>query len=313
MCATLSAPDWVRRFEAGSAADDGVAASGATAAPLAPGFAPTVWFQGFGAWGNVFGNGNAATVRTGIAGGFGGADVALDQTWRLGIVGGYSRSTLKVAARSTSGTIDNYDLGAYLGGRFGAVGLKAGVTHTWHDIAMRRTVAFPGFSEANNAGYRAATTQVFGEASYTARFDRLSVEPFAGLAYVHVGAGGATESGVDAALAIAPRDTDTVFSSLGLRLGGRFDPMPYLSITPSLSFAWVHAFGDVAPSATASFASGSRPFAVAGAPFARDSAQIGASIDVGLGDSAVLSATYGGQFGRGLQENTFRGRLTLRF
>ena len=288
-------------------------AAGPTTAALAPGFTPVAWFQGFGAWGNAWGDGNTATVSSGIAGGFGGVDVALDDHWRVGLLGGYSRSTLKVAARGSTGGIDNYDLGLYAGARYGDVGVRLGATQTWHDLDLKRTVAFGNYAGTNTAGYRASTTQVFGEASYAIHFDRVTAEPFAGLAYVHTGTGGPTERGSTSALAVDVRDMDTVLSSLGLRISGNLALSSDVTVRPNLSLAWQHGFGDVAPTATAAFTAGSPSFGVAGAPFARDSALIGAGLDVRLGSSATFSASYAGQFGRGVQSNAFKGRLTVSF
>ncbi len=297
----------------GQAFASSVSGTGPATAALAPGLTPTLWMQGFGAWGNAWSNGNAATVSSDIAGVFGGADVALGDNWRVGLVGGYSRTTLDVDARSSSGTIDNYDIGLYAGGRYGDLGLKAGLTYTWHDLSMTRSVAFSGYSGMNTSGYDTGTTQLFGEAGYTFRFNGVALEPFAGLAYVHLSSGSLTETGSSSALAVSTGGMDTVFSSLGLRVGAPITLVPGLTVSPSLSLAWLHAFGDVASNATMAFASGSQPFGVSGVPFARDSALIGAGLDYRLNANAVLSASYSGQFAAGLQDNAFKGALTVNF
>ncbi|WP_051356343.1 autotransporter outer membrane beta-barrel domain-containing protein [Azorhizobium doebereinerae] len=297
----------------GQALSPATAAAGPATAALAPGLTPTLWMQGFGAWGNAWGDGNAATVSSDIAGVFAGADVALGDNWRVGLMGGYSRTTLDVDARAFSGTIDNYDIGLYAGARYGDIGLKAGLSYTWHDAAMSRTVAFTGYSGINTSGYDAGTTQVFGEAGYTVRLNGATLEPFAGLAYVHLSTDGLTETGSSSALAVSMGDMDTVFSSLGLRVGTNVTLAPGVTVTPSLSLAWLHAFGDVAPAATMAFASGSQPFAVTGVPLARDSALIGAALDYRLTANAVLSASYSGQIASGIQDNAFKGALTVSF
>uniref|UniRef100_UPI003139ED66 autotransporter outer membrane beta-barrel domain-containing protein n=1 Tax=Azorhizobium sp. AG788 TaxID=2183897 RepID=UPI003139ED66 len=297
----------------GQALSPSASAAGPTTAALAPGLTPTLWMQGFGAWGNAWGNGNAATVSSDIAGVFAGADVALGDNWRIGLMGGYSRTTLDVEARASSGTIDNYDLALYAGARYGDLGLKAGVSYTWHDAAMGRTTAFTGYSGSTTGGYDASTTQLFGEAGYTFRLDAVALQPFAGLAYVHLSTDGLTETGSSSALAVTVAGMDTVFSSLGLRLGTNLTLAPGVSVTPNLSLAWLHAFGDVNPAATMAFASGSQPFAVTGVPLARDSALIGAGLDYRLTAAAVLSASYSGQFAAGLQDNAFKGALTIAF
>ena len=68
---------------------------------------------------------------------------------------GYSRSDFDVNDRASSGRSDNYHL--RLRRRpMGRAGLRGGVAYSWHDIATRRSVAMPGFSDRLKAGYAAA-------------------------------------------------------------------------------------------------------------------------------------------------------------
>ena len=53
-----------------------------------------------------------------------GLDAPLAQTWRVGVMAGYSRSDFDVNDRASSGRSDNYHLGAYGGGQWGALGLR---------------------------------------------------------------------------------------------------------------------------------------------------------------------------------------------
>ncbi len=164
----------------------GAAPGGPATAALAPGLTPTLWLQGFGSWGNNSGNLNTASVSSDIGGVFAGADVAVSDNWRVGLVGGYSQSTFQVDARNSSGSIDNYDLGLYAGGQYGAIGLRGGLTYTWHDGSMSRSVVFPGYVGGNSAGFNAGTTQLFGEVSYDVALSPAVISPYAGLAYVHL-------------------------------------------------------------------------------------------------------------------------------
>ena len=59
---------------------------------------------------------------------------------------------------------------------------------------------------------------------------------------------------------------------------------------------WRHAFGDVTPVSQLSFA-GHDPFAIAGAPLARDALIIGAGIDLAMTGNAKLEVAYDGQVG----------------
>ena len=88
-----------------------------------------------------------------------GLDAPLAQTWRVGVMAGYSRSDFDVNDRAASGRSDNYHLGAYGGGQWGGLGLRGGVAYSWHDIATRRSVAMPGFSDRLKAGYDGRSAQ----------------------------------------------------------------------------------------------------------------------------------------------------------
>lgn len=287
--------------------------SGPTAAPLTPDLTPTVWMQGFGGWDNARGDGNASTISSNIGGVFGGADVALGDNWRVGLLGGYSHTAFDVAGRSSFGSIENYDLGAYAGASFGALNLKGGASYTWHDATMRRAIAFSGYSGNATGYYDAATTQVFGEASYSLNFKDVTFQPFAGLAYVRQSSDGFTESGSSAALSGNIGSMETVFTSLGLRMGTNVTIAPDVTVTPNLNVGWLHAAGDVSPEATMALASGSQSFGVTGVPFARDSAVIGAGLDYHLSQNAVLSANYSGQFAKGIQDNTVKLGFNVKF
>jgi len=82
--------------------------------------------------------------------------------------------------------VKTYPLGGYLGGMAGAFALRGGGMWAWSNIGTSRAVVFPGFYERQKAGYKADTGQLFGEAAYPMQVWGMSLEPFAGLAYVSV-------------------------------------------------------------------------------------------------------------------------------
>ncbi len=54
----------------------------------------------------------------------------------------------------------------------------------------------------------------------------IALEPFAGLAYVHLSTNGLTETGSTSALSVSTGDMDTLFSSLGLLVGSSLATTP---------------------------------------------------------------------------------------
>ncbi|MCV9937179.1 autotransporter domain-containing protein [Boseaceae bacterium BT-24-1] len=98
------------------------------------------WGQGYGSWGRSDRDGNAARLMRSTGGLLLGADAAVFDHLRFGIIAGYSRSEFDVNNRFSSGESDNYHLGLYGGGQWGALNLRAGASYTWHDVETRRAV-----------------------------------------------------------------------------------------------------------------------------------------------------------------------------
>src|SRR5690606_7552885 len=124
----------------------------------------TLWARGFGSWSHWDSDGNAATLSRNIGGLFVGGDSEIFDNVRFGLMGGYSRSSLSVSDRASSGTVDSYTLGAYAGGEWDAFSLKGGLAHSWYSLDTSRSAAFTGFSDSLSASYNARTFQAFTEA-----------------------------------------------------------------------------------------------------------------------------------------------------
>ena len=231
--------------------------------------------------------------------------------WRVGAFAGYSTTRFNVDARNSSGTSDNYHIGAYAGTNWGSLALRSGFAYAWHDLKTTRHVAFPGFADTLKASYDAGTAQAFGELAYGFRQASVALEPFANLAYVSLRTDGLTETGGAAAQHSANSVVDATFTTLGLRASTNF-LVGATSATARGSLGWRHAFGDTLPAATLAFA-GSGPFAITGVPIAQDAAVLDLGLDFNLTRNAVLGIAYGGQFGSGVTDQTVRANFSARF
>ncbi|WP_373824618.1 autotransporter outer membrane beta-barrel domain-containing protein, partial [Achromobacter insuavis] len=267
--------------------------------------------QAFRAWAQTLGNTNAARLNRSTGGFLAGADAPVSQHWRLGAVAGYSRTGFNVKDRQSSGSSDNYHLGLYGGAQWRGLALRAGASHTWHDLSTRRDVDFPGFSDRLKGGYRAGTTQVFGELAYQIRAGGAGLEPYANVAHVKLRTHGFTERGGAAALSAAAASTDITFTTLGLRAATALD-LKGAPLTLRGMAGWRHAFGDATPLATMRFAGGGA-FAVSGVPLARDTAVLEAGLDYAATARTTLGLAYNGQLGAGLSDHGVKASFTLRF
>jgi outer membrane autotransporter protein len=274
-----------------------------------------VWARGFGGWTTKDGNGNAAALTYSNAGVLIGADLDAFDSVRLGVFGGYGRTDINVRARGSSGTVDSYHVGAYGGTSWaagsGLLALRSGLSYTWNDVDTSRNVAVGALGGTPTAGYRATAVQAFAEAGYSFDMGAAKVEPFAGLAYIGLRTDGFNEAGGAAALAGQKSDMDTLFSTLGAR-GATSVTLGTLPLELTGAIGWRHAFGDVTPVATSSFAGGS-PFSVAGTPIARDAALLEAGIGVALAERARFALGYKGQIAEDAREHAVTMRISARF
>jgi len=303
---------------AGADSPADVAASKLSVAPLSsPDPAglpnPTVWAEGYGGWDHFTGNANAAALDGSAGGLLIGIDAPLGQAWRAGAAGGYANSSFEVADRSSSGSIDSYDVAIYAGARYGDLGIRLGAGYSWNDVSANRSVAFPGFSDQLAGSYDAGTAQVYGEVGYELHLGGTTVEPLADLSYVNLAADGFSESGGPAALTADSANFDITYSVLGARISHGFDLGDGAALTASARIGWQHAFGDVTPATSLAFAGTATPFSVSGVPINQDAA----ILELGLGYSPAPDITlglhYSGQLAPNAQENSFSGTIDLKF
>ncbi|MGU3495730.1 autotransporter domain-containing protein [Xanthobacteraceae bacterium A53D] len=273
------------------------------------------WARGFGAWGRVAGDTNAAAISGDTAG----VIVGYDRTfsgggadWRFGFASGYSSSRYSVGGRSSSYSSDNAHVAVYGAADFGAVALRLGGAYSWADIDATRTVSFPGFYNRLSGDTTGRTGQVFGEAAYAVPLAGTLLEPFAGLAYVNVEMDGLTEQGGPAALTSFGSSQGVTYSTLGARVN-----LPVMMGGVNTAFrgtlAWQHAFGGLTPEATFGFATAPVPFAVTGTPIATDAALVEAGLDIAFTPATTFSASYVGQLSDRETSSMMQGSLTVRF
>nr|WP_241030913.1 autotransporter domain-containing protein [Paraburkholderia sp. Ac-20347] len=275
-------------------------------------YQPVVWAQGYGADSRLAGDANAAGLDRTTAGFIGGADMALNDQWRVGVAGGFAHSSLENGLNSTA-SVDTYHVAMYGGAQYGPIGVRLGAAYTWNDASEDRYPAFTGFSDHDSANYDAKAAQVFGEVGYAVPFDRFAVEPFAGLAYVNLHSDGFSENGGQSALR-AQGDTENIgFSTLGLRVATRLGELPLASVSAHAMAGWRHAFGNTQPTSTLAFIDGGSAFSVAGVPIARDTAVVELGLDASVAKNLTLGVAYSGQYGGGSHDNAISGRLAWRF
>ncbi|MBZ3691528.1 autotransporter domain-containing protein [Phyllobacterium calauticae] len=280
-----------------------------TATPVAA--TTALWGQAYGGWSHGAGDGNAAAYSRNTGGFVTGMDGVIAGTWRLGVLAGYGSTSLHGAGSSVSA--DSYQVGIYGGTKIDALTLSLGTVLAHHEIDTRRTVAFGSLAETDTAGYSANTVQIFGEAAYRIETPYAALEPFAAAAHTHLKTAGFSETGGIAALSAPSSTTDLTTTTLGLRASRAFTLGNAASLTARGMVGWRHAYGDVTPQAQLAFASGGESFDVSGLPIAADAALVEAGLAYNIGRTTTLGLTYTGQFSSGVNDNTVKADLTVRF
>ena len=267
------------------------------------------WITGYGAWGETDATPGTARMETDLRGVLFGVDRALGDHWRLGVLGGYSRTDVTQRARLSSASVDTWSAGLYGGAEAGAWGLDFGAIYNGHAVDTSRTVSFTNDSpERLSARYDARSWQLFAEAGHKVQVGGLMLEPFAGVFHTGLASDGFSESGGDAALTSSSDTDNTTFTTLGMH-----GAMVLLDTVHVRGMAgWRHAFGDTDPSSTHTL-SGSSPFTVTGAPTAEDAVVTEFGIEASLSDNAFLGVAYKGQYGDGAAAHGFNAGLRVTF
>jgi outer membrane autotransporter protein len=269
----------------------------------------TFWSQVLGGFGHVDSDGNAAALHSTFGGVLTGFDARFGAS-RVGLMAGYTHSSLNVDARGSSAGIDSGQLGAYAGAAFGALKLRGGASGTFNTIDTSRSIVFPGFADTTHAHFNGYVAQVFGELGYGMAFSRVAVEPFAGVAYTRVNTAAFLESGGVAALAGSSNTENIPYASLGLRASTIWMLSEGAALIPHGSLQWQHAFGDVVPAAALAFASTGAAFTVTGVPIATDAALVEAGIDWRIDAGMKLGVVYQGTIAQHTQLNIVKGSFT---
>lgn len=276
----------------------------------------SVWGQAIGSFGRNDGNSNVGSLDRTTGGFVFGIDKAFygvlgNGTWRVGIAGGYSNDSFKISDRSSQGTYESAFGTLYAGARYNAVDLRFGGSFGGNSTNIHRTVAFPGFLDAERSDYGGETVQGFSEIGYRFALSRTVFEPIAGFTAVHVHQDSFRERGGAAALIGFGHDTDVQTTTLGFR--SEASPFANLPVVARLMLGWQHAFGDLNPTAVVAFAAGGNPFQVSGAPIDRDAAVAEVGAEYRATSALTVGLSYAGQVGDRAYDNSVRGRMDYRF
>ncbi|WP_339538460.1 autotransporter outer membrane beta-barrel domain-containing protein [Pseudomonas sp. RA_15y_Pfl2_54] len=270
-----------------------------------------LWLQAIGGYGKLDGEHGSSGLEQRSKGSVLGADWSLNSAWRLGVLGGYSKTDLD--ATGVDGNVESWHAGVYALHQNGPLSLRLGAAYSGHQGESKRTIAFNGFSDRPKGDYDADSQQAFAELGYAMGSGRLSAEPFASLGYQRYHRDSYREKGGAAALQVDSQTQDNFSSTFGLRLAHLSSLDNGMSLTPRMAAGWKHTYGDVSSSTRQAFVVGGTAFNVDGSSLDRDSLVLEAGLDVGISARHTLGVGYSGEIGSNSRNHGLIGQWQMSF
>ena len=270
-----------------------------------------LWLQAIGGYGKLDGEHGSSGLEQRTKGSVLGADWALNPQWRLGVLGGYSKTDLD--ATGVDGNVESWHAGVYALHQNGPLALRLGAAYSGHQGESKRTIAFNGFSDRPKGDYDADSQQAFAELGYAMGTGRLSAEPFASLGYQRYHRDRYQEKGGAAALHVDSQTQDNFSSTFGVRLAHLSSLDNGMSLTPRMAAGWKHTYGDVSSSTRQAFVVGGTAFNVDGSSLDRDSLVLEAGLDLGISARHTLGLGYSGEIGSNSRNHGLIGQWQMSF
>ena len=277
-----------------------------------------VWFQALNNTGKLDSQQGSAGLQQRTQGLILGSDWAVDDAWRVGVMGAKSASDL--SATRFKAELDSWHLGAYAVRQDGPLALRLGAIYSAHAGQNKRTVDidFIHYRDQATGKYKAQGQNAFAELGYQLNAASLSLEPFAGVGYQRYQRDRYTEKGGFTALNVGAQTQQNLSSTFGLRMAGAFELGNRMVLKPHLSTGWKHLYGDVDSSVRHSSAwykrSGlSSDFTVQGTALDRDSLALRTGLDLALSARHSLGLAYTAEVGSNSRNQGLTGQWTLAF
>ncbi|WP_095052340.1 autotransporter outer membrane beta-barrel domain-containing protein [Pseudomonas sp. Irchel s3b2] len=270
-----------------------------------------LWVQALGSAGTLDRNRGGSTLQHSTKGLVLGADWAVDEQWRVGVMGGKSQTRLDGSL--FNGDLDSWHLGAYALRQSGPLALRLGANHSNHDGSTKRRVAFNGFSDRPKGSYDASTQQAFTEIGHNLGSGNISAEPFANLGYQRYQRNSYTEKGGAAALQVHGQTQNNFSSTFGLRLAQLNTLDNGMQLTPRFSAGWKHTYGDVDSRTHQRLVTGGRTYTVEGAALDRDSLMLDAGLELVVSTRHTLGFGYNGEIGNDSRSHGVMGQWRMAF
>ncbi len=254
------------------------------------------WISGYGMFGNVDTDGDAAGYDLDVYGGLIGIErCSYNMKGRLGLYYGYGSTKANTGTSLGRASSDDHRIGLYLkwDGRFGYTIMTGGIAFNRVSLDRELTVVAP---ERLHSSFNGSQPSFYAEKGINRNFAKGILQPFIGLQYAYQGFDAISETGGTFELL----NSGSYTNSLRMMLGGRFVrdiPLGRGSLQYYLQGHWMHEYLDTAGTLSANFAGvpGGGAFEVTGAGMGRDWAVLGAGLQWYINSKTNLFGSYDAQ------------------
>jgi fibronectin-binding autotransporter adhesin len=277
-----------------------------------------IWSRGVGIFDHTDGDSalGSPSSQANTAGFQSGYDFAVGENGLVGFSGGYGKTSLSVSDRSSAGDSTALQFGVYGGYQAGQWDYNGSLSYASISNTNSRHIVFPGVDETASARFHSDVFTAFGETGYVFHpRPALRLEPTVSIRESHLHQNGYTESGAPGLdLMTGDEDSDSVVSSLGLRLNRSFRANTAHPIDLGVRAAWDYQLTDIDNVISAQFADApGAGFTVQSTPQSRHAASLGFDGRIDLYRNLQLFADYAATLSAGEDIQSVLGGLSFRW
>ena len=289
--------------------DQAIGIDGAARVADVDGGRARLWLSAVGNWSKMDRAG-ASKLKADFYTGLVGLEADINANNKVGVFFGAGKTKFK---GGHDGKIDSDDLhfGIYGQSKFEPVRLNYGFAYTHQDRDANSALFYKNQAFRASPSYNAKLAQIFGEVAYTGlNFGSVNVEPYVGLAWMHLSADDFSNDYVGGKVSTKFDSQNLAVSNLGTRVKVPFEVGP-AKFKAVADVNWTQYMGDTRGKSTVKFGNG------ASAKIKSEKlsavAAVGVGLEAQLGKRASLGVSYYGAYGSKIKSNGVGATFRLAF